>query len=121
MPFSSVFPRSANAGYGKDLRHCPDVPYPIAVGVPGDLHPYRDRYTRLISGTRQSLKGFSGDWRGFSGAGLARVWACRHTSAVQRLGLCEDQTTAERDRAFGDEQRLEPFKRRREIRAAQKA
>src|SRR5262249_7883380 len=57
-----------------------------------------------------------------AGAGLARLWlwARRHTSTAQRLGLCEDQTTAEGNRAFDEEQRLKPFKRRREIRATQK-
>ena len=54
------------------------------------------------------------------GASLAQLQACRHTSAAQRLGLCEDQTAAEGNRAFDEEQRLEPFKRRREIRATQK-
>ena len=54
------------------------------------------------------------------GAGLARLWAYRHTSAAQRLGLCEDQTATEGNRAFGEEQRLKPFKCRREIRATQK-
>ena len=54
------------------------------------------------------------------GASLAQLQADRHTSVVQRLGLCEDQTAAEGNRAFDEEQRLEPFKRRREIRATQK-
>jgi hypothetical protein len=112
--------QSAERSTANRLCHCPAVLYPVAIGAQGDLHPYRDGYKYLISCTRQSPKGFSADWRGFSGAGLARVWACRRTNAAQRLGLGEDQTAAERNRAFGNEQRLEPFNRRREIRAAKK-
>ena len=57
---------------------------------------------------------------GFPGAGLARLLVSRHPRAAQRLGLGEDQAAAEGNRALGDEQRFEPFKRRREVRATQK-
>lgn len=30
MPVFSVLPMRANARYGKDLCHCPDMPYPTA-------------------------------------------------------------------------------------------